>query len=170
MALGDNPATTFYYSCCIIWMNAPSNSLYISCWGGEDHLTSKINRTLKWKPSRISSIYTAEVEKTHSVWNSYVGKFLYFCITYLVTMFIYMCKAAINMHLFILFIYIVRHCWMQNFLSNPRWTHSGKEDEEKEEWGLLWAVICPTPALLLPPPPPSHTARLSHRLRPRYQD
>jgi hypothetical protein len=53
----------------------------------------------------------------------------------------------------------VRHCWKQNFLSNPRRTHSGKEDEEKEEQGLLWAVICPTPALL--PPPLPHCASVA---------
>ncbi len=29
-----------------------------------------------------------------------------------------------------------------NFLSNPRRIHSGKKDKEKEEYGLLCAVIC----------------------------
>ncbi len=41
------------------------------------------------------------------------------------------------------------------FSSNPRRMHSGKEDEEKEEQGLLWAVICPTP---IHPPSPSPPA------------
>ncbi len=38
-------------------------------------------------------------------------------------------------------------------LSNSRRTHSGKEDEEKEEQGLLGALIWPSPASLPPPPP-----------------
>jgi hypothetical protein len=57
------------------------------------------------------------------------------------------------------------------FLSNPRRIHSGQKDKEKEEYGLLCAVICfmsPLSPLQLPPPP--HTAHLLHRLKPRYQD
>jgi hypothetical protein len=52
------------------------------------------------------------------------------------------------------------------FLSNPRQIHSRQKDEEKEEQGLLGALIYPSPA----PPPPAHTARLLHRLGLRYQD
>jgi len=54
----------------------------------------------------------------------------------------------------------VRHCWKQNFLSNPRRIHSGKEDEEKEEQGLLGAPICFSPAPP-PPSPPPHCASVA---------
>ncbi len=38
------------------------------------------------------------------------------------------------------------------FLSNPRRIHSGQKDKEKEEYGLLWAVICfMSPLSPLPP-------------------
>ncbi len=56
-------------------MKALQNSLYIYGRGGEDHT--------------LFEIRTLEI----------------FCITYLVTMFIYMCKAAINVHLFIIYLF-----------------------------------------------------------------
>jgi hypothetical protein len=62
----------------------------------------------------------------------------------------------------------VRHCWRQNFLSNPRRIHSGEKDEEKEEWGLPGALICFSPASA-PSPFSPHTARLLHCLGLHYQ-
>ncbi len=60
------------------------------------------------------------------------------------------------------------------FSSNLRRTHSGKKDKEKEECGLLRAVICPMPPLLSPLPPTpricrtacSHVIRISWRETP----
>jgi hypothetical protein len=40
-----------------------------------------------------------------------------------------------------------------NFLSNPRRIHSGQKDKEKEEYGLIWAIICCKQPLLSPLPP-----------------
>jgi hypothetical protein len=62
-----------------------------------------------------------------------------------------------------------------NFLSNPRWIHSGQKDKEKEEYKLLWAVIChkqPLLSLFSPPPSPfPPTLRVCcTRLRLCYQD
>jgi hypothetical protein len=49
------------------------------------------------------------------------------------------------------------------FSSNPRRIHSGKKDKEKEEYGLLWAVIYPMPPLLSPLqlPPFPHRASVA---------
>jgi hypothetical protein len=62
---------------------------------------SKI-RTLKWKPPEFPLYIRPRWRRPHSVRNSYVENIR---IAFLVIMFIYMCKAAINMHLFILFYY-----------------------------------------------------------------
>jgi hypothetical protein len=67
-------------------------------------------------------------------------------------------------------IYNVLHCYVRN-LSNPNRIHSGQKDKEKEGYELLWAVICCKPPLSPSPTfPPPHIARLSHSLRPCYQD
>ncbi len=45
-----------------------------------------------------------------------------------------------------------------HFLSNPHRIHSVQKDMEKEEYGLLYAVICcAQPLPLTPPPPTLHT-------------
>ncbi len=61
----------------------------------------------------------------------------------------------------------VLHCYVRNFFIEPRQIHSGKKDKEKEEYGLLSAVIYFMPPLSPLQLPPPHTAHLSHRLRPR---
>ncbi len=57
------------------------------------------------------------------------------------------------------------------FLSNPRRTHSKREDEEKGEQGLPRAPICCSTTFPSPSPSPyTRTARLLDCLGLRYQD
>jgi hypothetical protein len=71
-------------------------------------------------------------------------------------------------------IVFVLHGHVRNLLSNPRRIHSGQKDKEKEEYGLLWAVICfmspPSPSLHLPPLPTPCICRTacSHVIRIRW--
>ncbi len=56
---------------------------------------------------------------------------------------------------------IIRGCLTPlcaNFSSKPRRIHSGQKDKEKEEYGVLYVVICCEQPPSLPHPPPPHCA------------
>jgi hypothetical protein len=104
-------------------MKALQNSLYIYGRGGEDHTLFEI-RTLE-----LGNI----------------------CITYLVIMFIYMCKAAINMHLFI---YLFILFYFAQFLLKAKTTLY------KSTCGVISLVLCSLKTACIS----GHGNACSHRL------
>ena len=79
--------------------------------------------------------------------NSRKGKIMAFWLSAL-------CKLRFRLHILLRILqYLCSARPHAKFLSNARRIHSGQKDKEKEEYGLLWAVICCMSPL--PPPPPS---------------